>query len=302
MSSEFDNVFRVEGGQVLATLIRLTGEIGLAEDALQDALIVAYQKWDEGWLPDNPAAWLTTAARNKALDRLRREARRHDKEREAVALLDQQLSQEPNEPADLLRLIFTCCHPALSQEAQVALALRTLCGMTTSEIAAVYLVQETTMGQRISRAKKKISSASIPYRIPGAHELPDRLPAVLAVLYLVFTMGHHASHGRLDERFDLADEGIRLTRMLTGLMPDESEVKGLLALMLATHARRAARVADGEIVLMKDQDRSLWDHDMIAEASALIDASLRSGPTRGYQIQAAIAALHARAQRPEETD
>lgn len=298
-----DEVLRVEGGQVLATLVRLTGDIGLAEDALQEAVIVAHARWTDDDMPDKPAAWLTTTARNKALDRIRREARRTDKEREAVALLDQQLADEPNEPTDLLRLLFTCCHPALAQEAQIALALRTLCGMTTTEIAATFLVQDTTMGQRISRAKKKIATAQIPYRVPEDHELPDRLPAVLEVLYLVFTTGHHATEGALDSRIDLAEEAIRLCRLLADLMPDEPEVRGLLALMLATHARRPARLAaDGSLVLLADQDRSLWDRTMIEEASALVERSLRQRAAGEYRIQAAIACLHGLAPEYEETD
>jgi RNA polymerase sigma-70 factor (ECF subfamily) len=298
-----DEVLRREGGQVLATLVRLTGDIGLAEDALQEAVIVAHSKWTDDQVPDNPAAWLTTAARNKALDRIRREARRTDKEREAVALLDQQLAVEPNEPTDLLRLLFTCCHPALSQEAQIALALRTLCGMTTTEIAAAFLVQDATMGQRISRAKKKIATAQIPYRVPEDHELPDRLPAVLGVLYLVFTTGHHATEGSLDSRVDLADEAIRLCRMLVALMPDEAEARGLLALMLASHARRRARIGgDGSLVLLADQDRSLWDREMVDEAAVLVERSLRQRAAGEYRIQAAIACLHDLAPTYEETD
>ena len=220
-----------------------------------------------------------------------------------MALPDQQLSDEPNEPTDLLRLVFTCCHPALSQEAQIALALRTLCGMTTTEIAAAFLVQDSTMGQRISRAKKKIATAQIPYRVPDDHELPDRLPAVLEVLYLVFTTGHHATEGSLDSRVDLAIEAIRLCRMLAELMPDEPEVRGLLALMLATHARRRARLGpEGSIVLLADQDRTRWDRAMIEEASALVEGSLRQRAAGEYRIQAAIACLHSLAPSYEETD
>ena len=220
-----------------------------------------------------------------------------------MALLDQQLADEPNEPTDLLRLLFTCCHPALSQEAQIALALRTLCGMTTTEIAAAFLVQDSTMGQRISRAKKKIATAQIPYRVPEDHELPDRLAAVLAVLYLVFTTGHHATEGALDSRVDLATEAIRLSRMLAELMPDEPEARGLLALMLATHARRHARLApDGSIVLLADQDRSVWNRGMIDEASGLVERSLRQRAAGEYRIQAAIACLHGLAPTYEETD
>ena len=295
-------VLRREGGQVLATLIRMTGDIGMAEDALQEATVAAFERWSDDSMPDNPGAWLTTTARNKALDRLRRESRRNEKEREAVRLLDQQLG-EPNEPTDLLRLLFTCCHPTLAAESQVALALRTLCGLTTPEIASLFLVQDATMGQRISRAKKKISMARIPYRVPEDHELPDRLPPVLATLYLVFTTGHHAPSGALDSRLDLADEAIRLTRMLTSLMPDEPEATGLLALMLATHARRRARVGpDGSLVLLADQDRDRWDHDMIREASDLVEGSLRRRGPAEYRLQAAIACLHGLAPSYEETD
>lgn len=251
MSEPLEEMLRVEGGRVLATLVRLTGDFQLAEDALQDAVVVALQKWANDETPDNPAGWLTTTARNKALDRIRREARRSDKEREAMRLL----TDEPDIPADgsddRLRLLFTCCHPALSIEARVALALRTIAGLSTHEIATAFLVPESTMGQRISRAKKKIATARIPYRIPEDHELPDRLAAVLGTLYVVFTAGHHAARGRLDDRLDLAEEAIRLTRTLHELMPDEPECTGLLALMLATHARKDARVdAQGELVLL----------------------------------------------------
>lgn len=297
-----DDVLRREGGQVLATLIRMTGDIGVAEDALQEAMIVALERWSNTSMPENPGAWLTTTARNKALDRLRRETRRSEKERQAMALLDQRLD-EPNEPTDLLRLLFTCCHPALSAESQVALALRALCGLTTPEIAAMFLVQDSTMGQRISRAKKKIATARIPYRVPADHELPDRLPPVLATLYLVFTTGHHAPSGSLDSRVDLANEAIRLTRMLVSLMPDEPEAVGLLALMLASHARRSARLDPrGSIVLLSDQDRSRWDHAMIAEASSLVEGALRRRGAGEYRLQAAIACLHGLAPSFEETD
>lgn len=297
-----DHVLRREGGQVLATLIRMTGDIGIAEDALQEAMIVAFERWSDTSMPENPGAWLTTTARNKALDRLRREARRSEKERQAVALMDQQLD-EPNEPTDQLRLLFTCCHPALFAEAQVALALRTLCGLTTPEIASLFLVQDSTMGQRISRAKKKIATARIPYRVPEDHELPDRVPPVLATLYLVFTTGHHAPSGSLDSRVDLADEAIRLTRTLVSLMPDEPEAVGLLALMLASHARRSARLdSDGSIVLLSDQDRSRWDHEMIEEASSLVEGVLRRRGAGEYRLQAAIACLHGLGPSFDETD
>lgn len=293
---------RVEGGRVLATLIRLTGDIALAEDALQDAAVVALETWARTGLPANPAAWLTTAARNKALDRIRRESTRTAREAEAMRLLDDDPPPEDGRD-DRLRLLFTCCHPALSPEAQVALALRTVCGLTTTEIAAAFLVPDATMGQRISRAKKKIATARIPYRVPPDHELPDRLRPVLATIYLVFTTGHHAPLGRADARVDLATEGVRLARLLVDLMPDEPECTGLLALVLATHARRAARFdASGELVLMADQDRSRWDHEAIAEAAALIGDNLRRGHPGPYRIQAAVACLHGLAPSLRQTD
>lgn len=302
MTEPIEETIRVEGGQVLATLIRLTGDIGLAEDALQEAAVVAVEKWSDDGLPENPAAWLTTVARNKALDLLRREARRQDKESEAQ--LTMLAGAEANVAGDdRLRLMFTCCHPSLSPETRVILTLRTIGGLSTAEIARVFLMPEATIGQRISRAKKKISVAGIPYRIPDDHELPDRLPAVLATVYVVFTTGHHAPSGRLDTRVDLAQEAIRLGRILAILMPDEPEVHGLLALMLATHARSAARIdRDGKLVLLPDQDRSLWDRAAIAEASNILDRTLRSQRAGPYQIEAAIACLHGQAASDAETD
>ena len=301
-------MIRHEGGRVLATLVRLTGDITLAEDAVQDAVIEALRRWPVDGVPDKPVAWLTTVARNRALDVLRREAKRTAKETDSrlldsVAIAMGEDTSESMVRDDLLRLLFTCCHPALSFEAQTALAMRTLCGMSTTEIAAVFLVPEPTMGQRISRAKKKIASAHIPYRIPADHELPDRLRAVTAVIHAVVTAGHHAAEGSLDARRDLADEGVRLARLLHELMPDEPECTGLLALSLATNARRHARLsADGGVVLMADQDRSLWRHGEIAEAAALLDRAVhlhRPGP---YQVQAAIACLHGLAPSYPETD
>lgn len=302
MTEPVEETIRVEGGQVLATLIRLTGDIGLAEDALQEAAVVALEKWSGGGLPENPAAWLTTVARNKALDLLRREARRRGKESEAQ--MSMLAGAEANVAGDdRLRLMFTCCHPSLSPETRVILTLRTIGGLSTSEIAHAFLIPEATIGQRISRAKKKISVAGIPYRVPDDHELPDRLPAVLATVYVVFTTGHHASSGRLDTRVDLAEEAIRLGRILAILMPDEAEVQGLLALMLATHARSKARIdRKGNLVLLPDQDRALWDRAAINEASKIIERTLlgrRAGP---YQIEAAMACLHGQAASDAETD
>ena len=297
-----EETLRIEGGKVRATLIRMTGDIDLAEDALQDALVVAVQKWKAGGIPDNPAAWLTTIARNKALNRIRRQSKRPRKEHEAIRLLDD--AEEASDGIDdRLRLIFTCCHPALSPEARVALALRVVCGLTTVEIAHAFLVPEATMGQRISRAKKKISTARIPYRVPADHELPDRLPAVLAVLYLIFTTGHHATEGTLDSRVQLASEAIRLARLLVVLMPDEAECRGLLALLLATHARRDTRLAaDGSLVLLADQNRGQWDKAPIAEGRSLVDRGIRRRSIGPYQVQAAIASLHASAPSFENTD
>ena len=298
-----DEIIRIEGGQVLATLIRLTGDIDRAEDALHDAVVVAADVWRRNGVPDKPGAWLTTVARNKALDRLRREARRAPKEQEAFRMLTEGSVTVGDNRDDRLRLLFTCCHPALSPESQIALALRTICGLTTVDIARVFLVPEATIGQRISRAKAKIAKASIPYRVPEEHELPDRLRPVLTTVYAVFTAGHHAPVGELDARLDLADEAIRLGRLMIELMPDEAECVGLLALTLATNARRQARVdAAGELVLLADQDRSLWDAEAIAEASSLVDSVLRRGRPGAYQIQAAIACLHGVAATYADTD
>ena len=271
---------------------------------MHDALVIAADVWRRDGVPDRPGAWLTTVARNKELDRIRREARRAPKEVEAFRLLTEGSGSDGiDERDDRLRLLFTCCHPALSPESQVALALRTICGFTTVDIARVFLVPEPTIGQRISRAKAKIAKARIPYRVPEAHELPDRLRPVLATVYAVFTAGHHAPVGELGERFDFADEAIRLARVLVELMPDEGECVGLLALTLATNARRRARTdATGEMVLLADQDRSLWDGAAIAEAAALVDSVLRRGRPGAYQMQAAIACLHGTAPSYAETD
>ena len=299
-----EETLRIEGGRVLATLIRLTGDIGLAEDAVQDAVLVALERWPRDGAPRNPSAWLTTVARNKALDRIRRESTRHDRERVAMDLDDDE--QDFSDSAirdDQLRLLFTCCHPALSADARVALALRTIGGLRTSEIASAFLMPEATIGQRISRAKRKIAIAGIPYRVPSDAEIPDRLGAVLAVVYVIFTAGHHATSGRADARVDLEVEGVRLARLLTALMPDEPECEGLLALMLATHARRAARLeAHGAMVLMADQDRSRWDHAAIDEAGAAVERALRRRRPGPFQIQGAIACLHGLAPTYAETD
>ena len=303
-----ETLVRREGGLVLATLIRTVGDFDIAEDAVQDAVVEALQVWPERGVPDKPGAWLTTVARRRAFDRVRRDAQRNDKERlAATSLLGG--DEPPGDGAssmvrdDVLRLIFTCCHPALSAEAQVALTLRTICGLSAREIAGVFLVPEATMAQRLSRAKKKIAVARIPYRVPEDHELTDRLRSVTAVIYAAFTAGHHAPAGESVLRVDVAEEAIRLARLVAELVVDEPEARGLLALLLATHARRAARVnADGDVVLLADQDRSLWDHEAIREASQLVDTALRRRKPGPYQVQAAISCLHGLAPTQDETD
>ncbi len=300
-------VVRVEGAKVLATLTRTLGSLDLAEDAVQDAALRALERWPRDGLPTNPAAWLTTTARNAALDHIRREGRRAPREEAAMGLLEGRDDHAAPEPSavrdDQLRMLFTCCHPALSPEARIALSLRTLGGLTTPEIAAAFLVPEATMAQRIVRAKRKIATARIPYRVPADHELPDRLPAVLAVVYVVFTEAHASSSDGALVRVDLAEEAIRLARLLVELMPDVPECAGLLALLLATHARRRTRLdADGEVVLLADADRSLWDHVAIAEADGILRTALARRDPGPYQLQAAIACLHGTAASEAETD
>ncbi|GAA3990699.1 RNA polymerase sigma factor [Allokutzneria multivorans] len=290
--ARLDEVYRAEYGRCVATLTRVLGDIGLAEEAVQDAFAVAVRKWAEA-PPPNPGAWIVTTARNRAIDRLRRESTREARHAQA------QLLHQPDEPEevgpvrdDQLRLIFTCCHPALSPLARTALTLRLLGGLEVAEIARAYLVPETTVAQRIVRAKKKIRDAGIPYRVPEAAELPDRLSSVLAVLYLVFNEGYAATSGQL-LRTDLSQEAIRLARALAELMPDEPEVTGLLALLVLTEARRPARVGpNGELVVLAEQDRALWDRELIAEGHSLVRQCLRRGQPGPYQVQAAIGAVH----------
>jgi RNA polymerase sigma-70 factor (ECF subfamily) len=288
---DIDGVYRAEYGRCVATLVRLLGDINLAEEAVQDAFAVALTKWET--LPPNPGAWIVTTARNRAIDRLRRESTREARHAEAL-LLHQPDQREEVGPVrdDQLRLIFTCCHPALSPDARTALTLRLLGGLEVPEIARSYLVPEATIAQRIVRAKKKIRDAGIPYRVPAGQELPDRLPPVLTVLYLMFNEGYAATSGPLI-RTDLCAEAIRLARELAALMPDEPEVLGLLALLLLTEARRPARLGPaGELVLLPDQDRSLWNTGLIAEGHELVRRCLRRGRPGPYQIQAAINAVH----------
>ncbi|MEU7754162.1 RNA polymerase sigma factor [Micromonospora sp. NPDC049171] len=285
------SIYRAEYGRCVATLTRLLGDLNLAEEAVQDAFTTAVQKWQTP--PPNPGAWIVTTARNRAIDRLRRESTREARHAQALLLHQQDQPREVGPVNDdQLRLIFTCCHPALGPDARTALTLRLLGGLDVPEIARAYLTQESTIAQRIVRAKKKIRDAGIPYRVPADHELPDRLPYVLTVLYLMFNEGYASTAGPLI-RTDLCTEAIRLARELAALMPDEPEVLGLLALLLLTEARRSARLGPtGELVLLADQDRSLWNRALIVEGHDLVRRCLRRNRPGPYQIQAAIGAVH----------
>jgi RNA polymerase sigma-70 factor, ECF subfamily len=305
VSGPLDQLIRQHWWAAVATLCRLTGDLQAAEDAVQDACVVALERWPAAGVPDNALGWLIGVARHKAVDRLRREAGRGAKEAAAMREIEESGVGDDASPqdADPLSLMFMCCHPALDMSARVALTLRSVCGLSTAEIAAAFLVPEETMAKRLVRAKAKIREARIPFRVPGQAELPERLGAVLRVIYLLFTEGHMASRGEALVRGDLCDRAIALARCVASLLPGEPEAAGLLALLLLTDARRAARTDDlGDLVLLEDQDRGRWDRDMMAEGEAILEAALRRGRPGPYQLHAAIGACHSTAASAEATD
>jgi RNA polymerase sigma-70 factor, ECF subfamily len=304
--AEVERVFRDDYGRAVATLTRLLGDLGLAEEAVQDALLTALATWPRTGVPPSPTGWIITTARNRAIDRYRREATRSDRHAQAALLFPggtEEVDGMTELQDDRLRLVFTCCHPAFAPAAQVALTLRLVAGLSTPEVARAFLVPEPTMAQRLVRAKAKIRDARIPYRVPDEHELPSRLRPVLSVVYLVYNEGYVATSGERLDRVDLAAEALRLARLLVELMPDEPEARGLLALLLLSESRRPARVAaDGSLVRLADQDRSSWDRPLIAEGRAIVRECLRRGMPGPYQVQAAIAAVHSDAAHVEDTD
>jgi len=309
LNETLNQLYKYESRRILATLIRLLGDFDLAEDAMHEAFSVAIQEWTQKGLPENPRAWLISTGRFKGIDRIRRQSKFDtplDTVQETLVNLDDDpaLQDEQSIADDQLRLIFTCCHPALSPEARSALTLREVCGLTTEEIARAYLISPTTLAQRIVRAKSKIKDAKIPYEVPEKHELTERLHTVLQVIYLMFNEGYSASSGDSVTRVDLSDEAIRLGHLLLDLLPGtEAEVQGLLALMLLHESRRLARIDDnGDLILLEDQDRSRWNQDLVQEGIALVEAALRSGRFGSYTLQAAIAAVHAEAGTPQQTD
>jgi RNA polymerase sigma-70 factor (ECF subfamily) len=308
MHPEISSLYREHYGRILASLIRALGSFELAEDALQDAFAAAVEQWPREGTPTNPAAWIASTARHKAIDKARRQSWFRQRRDEIQRLIEFEMSSDSNEqaeslPDERLRLIFTCCHPAINREAQIALSLRTLCGLTTEEIARAFLTPAATMAQRIVRAQRKIRTAGIPFEVPAGDALPERLESVMAIIYLVFNEGYSASAGDEVVRRDLCAEAIRLARVLSALMPQQHEVHGLVALMLLHDSRRDTRSdSNGDLILLENQDRSRWDHRQIAEGLALTMQTIRAGAAGPYALQAAIAAEHARARRPDDTD